>query len=176
MDIASVKKPFVKIYESSGFEWMSIHPMFGPDSEIGLSNVIVVRLPKDERAVRIVEEFRKSGAIVSFLSLEEHDEEMAKIQSTSHFLLLTLSYYLREWFNEEKLKILSPISLTLIKLASRIINQDWKMYEYILENGREVRKEIIKAASEVDRFIEEGKVQELFDYLRGAFKNGKTRR
>ena len=174
VDIASVKKPFVKIYEKSGFEWMSIHPMFGPDSEIGLSNVIVVRLPKDERAEKILEEFRKSGAVLSYLSLEEHDKEMSKIQSASHFLLLTLSYYLREWFSDEKLKILSPISLTLIKLASRIINQDWRMYKYILENGEVVREEIIKAAAEVDRLIKEDRIQELFNYLRDAFKNGKN--
>ena len=127
VDISSIKSEVLKYFDESGFDYMSIHPMFGPKSDIGLSNIIVVvRSGRKEEEI-ILNEFRKAGAVISYLQREKHDEVMAEIQGISHFALLAIADFLYDKIDED-LKYASPIFCVLYKLASRIASQNWKMY------------------------------------------------
>jgi len=44
VDISSIKSNVLPLLDKSGFDYLSIHPMFGPNSDISLSNIIVVKL------------------------------------------------------------------------------------------------------------------------------------
>lgn len=131
VDISSIKSFVLPYLDSSGFDYMSIHPMFGPDSEIGLSNIIVVRRSGRKEEEIILEEFRKAGAVLSELPPEKHDAKMAEIQGVAHFLLVGMANFLANRLEKSDLVYASPIFATLYKLASRILNQDWRMYYYI---------------------------------------------
>jgi len=130
VDIATIKSTSIPALEKYGFDYLSIHPMFGPESEIGLSNIIIISQSNRKEELKIIDEFRKAGAIISYLPYEDHDRRMAEIQGTAHFLLLLFAFSLKDKF-KDRYDIASPIFLVMHKLASRILNQDWKMYWHI---------------------------------------------
>ncbi len=170
VDIASIKAFSIPYLDSSGLDYMSIHPMFGPDSEIGLSNIIVVKRCGRKEEELILEEFRKAGAVLSELTPDQHDAKMAEIQGLSHFLLVGMAYFLKDRFSRDDLKYASPIFTTMYKLASRIVNQDWTMYWHIQRNAEVLRKEFIKSLEELDRkFMDENKFEEVFSRLKENF-------
>ncbi len=170
VDIASIKSFSIPHLESSGLDYMSIHPMFGPDSEIGLSNIIVVKKSGRKEEEVILEEFRKAGAILSELTPEEHDAKMAEIQGLSHFLLVGMVYFLKNRFSREDLKFASPIFATLYKLASRIVNQDWTMYWHIQRNAEVLREDFVRSLEELDRkFRDKERFEDVFYQLREKF-------
>ncbi|MEM4292101.1 MAG: prephenate dehydrogenase, partial [Archaeoglobaceae archaeon] len=137
VDVASVKSISLPIFEKSGFDYLSIHPMFGRDSEIALANVVVVHEcgRKEERT--ILDEFVKSGAILTRMSAEEHDKVMAKIQGLTHFLLLSFADLY------ESLPFGTQIYNVFRKLSSRFLNQNWEMCYLIQKNAEKEREELI---------------------------------
>ncbi len=173
VDISTLKQHSIPYLKKANLDFLSIHPMFGPDSEIGLSNIIVVeRCNRDEEEI-ILREFKKAGAIISNLDFENHDKKMAKIQGVAHFLLILFAYYLRDKFKDEY-EFASPIFLVIHKLASRIINQDWRLYYLIQKNAKELRRDLIECARRLDEMLEdENRFEKLFYELRGKFRNYK---
>ncbi len=168
VDISSVKKISVPIFASSGFDFLSIHPMFGGDSEIALSNIIVVHESGREEERIILDEFKKSGAVISRLDVEEHDRKMAEIQGVAHFLLVSMADFLR--YDREELKYASPIFTVLYKLASRIINQNWEMYYRIQKNAEYIRQRFLERALEIhERMKDRESFRRIFDDLRGIY-------
>lgn len=171
VDISSVKSHVIEILERSGLKYLSIHPMFGPESDLGLSNIIVVRksgIPEEEL---ILQEFRKAGAIISEMDYKEHDRKMAEIQGIAHYILLLFAYSLRDRFKDE-FHLSSPIFLVLHKLASRIINQSWEMYYSIQKNAEDLRKKVADNAKILDEIIRDReKFRDLILELRNHFKN-----
>ncbi len=173
VDIATIKSTSIPFLESHALQYMSIHPMFGPESEIGLSNIVVVERSGRHEEDAILEEFRKAGAIISNLSYSEHDRKMAEIQGTAHFLLFLFALTLRGRFKNQY-EIASPIFLILHKLASRIINQDWSMYYHILNNAEKTRLEIIENARLLDEILKDREnFRTLVEDLRKEFSNYK---
>ncbi|WP_456328777.1 prephenate dehydratase [Archaeoglobus sp.] len=168
VDISSVKKISVPLFENSGFDFLSIHPMLGGDSELALSNVIVVRESgRDEEKV-ILNELRRCGAVLSRLDVEEHDRKMAEIQGIAHFILVSMADYLR--YDKEDLKYASPIFTVLYKLASRIINQNWEMYYQIQKNAEEMRREYLERAMELhEKMKDRESFRRVFEELRKIY-------
>jgi len=168
VDVSSVKKVSVPLFEESGFDFLSIHPMLGGDSEISLSNVIVVRESGREEEKVILEELRKCGAVLSRLDVEEHDRKMAEIQGIAHFALVSMADFLR--YGKEELKYASPIFTVLYKLASRIINQNWEMYFQIQKNAEDVREEYLRRAMELhEKMKDRESFREIFESLRKIY-------
>ncbi len=171
VDIATIKSTSIPFLEKHCLEYMSIHPMFGPESEIGLSNIIVVERSGRYEEDIILEEFRKAGTIISSLPYKEHDRKMAEIQGTAHFLLFLFALSLRDKFMD-RYEIASPIFLVMHKLASRIINQDWRMYYHILKNAEKTRFEIEKNAKLLNEVLKSREdFRLLIEELRTEFNN-----
>ncbi len=171
VDISTLKSYSIPHLRNAKLDFLSIHPMFGPDSEIGLSNIIVVeRSLRDEEDI-ILKEFEKAGAVLSYLDFSSHDKKMAEIQGVAHFLLILFAYYLRDKFKEEY-EFASPIFLVMHKLASRILNQDWRLYYLIQRNAEELRKELVRCADELDKLMkDENAFKNLFFELKKDFRN-----
>ena len=160
IDISSIKDPFLKLLDNSGFDYLSIHPMFGPDSEIGLSNIILVVESGRKEEETILEEFKKAGAILSKIDRDEHDKKMAEIQGVIHFALVSIANFLN--VKREDLVYTSPIFCVLYKLACRILNQDWKMYYYIQKNAEKVREKFLKESLKFHELLKDKKKFEEF--------------
>lgn len=168
VDISSVKNVSIPIFEKSGFDFLSIHPMFGGDSEISLSNIIVVHESGRHEERVILDEFAKSGAVLSRLSAEEHDRKMAEIQGIAHFILISMADFLR--YSKNELKYASPIFTVLYKLASRIINQNWEMYYRIQKNAEEVREQFLERAKHLHESLKDYReFSKLFDELKRVY-------
>ncbi len=171
VDISSIKSRILKLFDESGFDYLSIHPMFGPKSEIGLSNIIVVVESGREEEKVILDEFRKAGAIISYLPREKHDEKMAEIQGISHFVLLAMANFLADRIGGD-LQYASPIFCVLYKLASRILNQDWRMYYHIQKNAEKLRDDFVKSVVDLnERLKDEKEFHRLFKSLRTKYRD-----
>ena len=170
VDISTLKSYSIPHLRKAGLDFLSIHPMFGPDSEIGLSNIIIVERSGREEEEIILNEFKKAGAVLSQIDPEFHDKKMAEIQGVAHFLLILFAYYLRDKFKDE-FNYASPIFLVMHKLASRILNQDWRLYYFIQKNAEELRRELIEHARELDKLIKDEKsFNDLFKELKNVFR------
>lgn len=170
VDISSIKENVLVHLDNSGFDYLCIHPMFGPDSEIGLSNIIIVEESGREEEKLILDEFRKAGAVLSYLPREEHDRKMAEIQGIAHFILLSMANFLHGRFSGKDLVYASPIFAVLYKLSSRILNQDWKMYYLIQKNAETLRKEYLKETAELEgKLRDENQFREIFEELKRSF-------
>lgn len=172
VDIASIKQQVISHLDDSGLDYVSIHPMFGPGSEIGLSNIIVVRESGRKEEEIILNEFKRAGAVLSGLPKNDHDRKMAEIQGIAHFILLGMANFLNERFSKDELVYASPIFSVLYKLTSRILNQDWKMYYLIQQNAQELRKEFLEKTEELEEnFYSEDQFKEVFDRLKPNFED-----
>ncbi len=169
VDISTIKSDILPHFDESGFDYMSIHPMFGPKSDIGLSNIIVVHRSGRREEEVILEEFRKAGAVISYLPRERHDEVMAEIQGLSHFTLLALADFLKDRV-EEIINYASPIFCVLYKLASRIVSQNWRMYLKIQKNAEEKREEFLRHMISLNkRLKDEREFKKLFEDLKNVY-------
>ncbi len=172
VDISSIKSRILKLFDESGFDYLSIHPMFGPRSEIGLSNIIVVVESGREEEKVILDEFRRAGAIISYLPRERHDEKMAEIQGISHFVLLAMANFLADRIGGGDLQYASPIFCVLYKLASRILNQDWRMYYHIQKNAEKLRDEFVKSVIDLnEKLKDEKEFHRLFKSLKTKYRD-----
>jgi chorismate mutase/prephenate dehydratase len=170
VDISSIKSVSLPLFDSLNYDYLSIHPMFGRDSEIGLSNIIIVHESGREEEKIILKEFESSGAVLSRISREEHDRKMAEVQGISHFMLVALADFLR--FREEDMVYASPIFSVLYKLASRIINQDWRMYYIIQKNAEELRERFVERTRELHETLKDrDKFENLFMDLRKIYRD-----
>ncbi|MCS7118655.1 MAG: prephenate dehydratase [Archaeoglobaceae archaeon] len=138
IDVASVKSISLPLFEKSGFDFLSIHPMFGKDSEFALSNIIIVHESGREDEKIIINEFVKTGSIITRMSSIEHDIAMKKIQGFTHFLLLAFS----EIF--EDFAFGTQIYNVFRKLSSRYLSQNWEMCYLIQKNAEKEREEFIR--------------------------------
>ncbi|MEM2022467.1 MAG: prephenate dehydratase [Archaeoglobaceae archaeon] len=170
VDISSVKKISHEFLKNSGFDFLSIHPMFGGDTEIGFSNILVIEKSGREEENVILEEFKKSGAILSKLSSEEHDNLMTKIQGISHFLLMAFSNFVR--MNTDCLKYAPPIFGVLYRLAGRILNQDWETYYMIQKNAENVRETFLKETFDLHETLKDtATFRKFFEDLREIYSD-----
>ncbi|MEM4690676.1 MAG: prephenate dehydratase [Archaeoglobaceae archaeon] len=137
VDVASVKSVSISEFEKSGFDFLSIHPMFGKDSEMALANIIVIHESGREEEKVILNEFIKSGALITKMNAEEHDKSMAKIQGLTHFLLLAFADL------SEDLSFGTQIYSVLRKLSARYLAQNWEMCYLIQKNAEKDREEFV---------------------------------
>ncbi|MEM2189968.1 MAG: prephenate dehydratase [Archaeoglobaceae archaeon] len=137
VDVASVKSVSIPEFEKSGFDFLSIHPMFGKDSDMALANIIVIHESGREEEKIILNEFIKSGALITKMNAEEHDKSMAKIQGLTHFLLLAFADL------SEGVSYGTQIYNTLRKLSARFLAQNWEMCYLIQKNAEKDREEFV---------------------------------
>lgn len=149
IDVASVKSVSIPLFERSGFDFLSIHPMFGKDITLPLSTIIVVHESGREEEKIILNEFIKSGAFLRTMSLEEHDRNMAKIQGLTHFLLLCFAEL------SENIDYGTQIYNVMRKLSARYLSQNWEMCYLIQKNAEKNREDFIKTILALNEAIKD---------------------
>lgn len=80
-DISSVKTGFKEYYDSTGFRYVSTHPMFGPTfanlGALSSENAIVINEGDYMGRIFFLDLYRRLGLNVHEYSFDEHDEAMA---------------------------------------------------------------------------------------------------
>ncbi|MEM3381745.1 MAG: prephenate dehydrogenase/arogenate dehydrogenase family protein, partial [Candidatus Bathyarchaeia archaeon] len=95
VDLTSVKTGIVDAVSSStppNIEYLSIHPLFGPNVENMVGRrIIAIKAKPGPKTEDFIDLLESCGCIVKVSTVEEHDEAMASIQVLHHFALLSLS-------------------------------------------------------------------------------------
>jgi len=157
VDVASVKGEVVKSMEKikEDVELVSIHPLFGPGAT-SLRNKDVVVIPV--RPGARYQEFRKilerSGARITEMSADLHDQAMAVIQCLSHFVLLAYLQTLRS-LDGVKLSrgLRTPIFSSLAELAKAAAAGKPELYGELQRQNkysRLVRCSLVEAIHSLD--------------------------
>ena len=91
MDLSSVKTGLVdKLDVPSDVEYISCHPLFGPEGKLEGANVILTPIKQEKWLDKIKKMFSKVKSIISIMDFDEHDKVMSKIQVMFHFANLCL--------------------------------------------------------------------------------------
>ncbi|MGE5176613.1 MAG: prephenate dehydrogenase/arogenate dehydrogenase family protein [Hyphomicrobiales bacterium] len=182
-DIASLKSPLRAGFEAvraSGVRATSIHPMFGPATEL-LSGrrVVFVDLGAPEATKAVREMFAPTMATLVDMTLEEHDRLIATVLGLSHALNISFFTALAE--SGEAASRLAGVSSTTfdgqLALAGAVASENPHLYFEIqslnefggealdgLANAVERLRRAVRTADEAEfvRLMERGRV-----YLRG---------
>ena len=103
MDLSSVKTGLIDRLEvPPEVEFISCHPLFGPNGTLKDANVILVPVKYDFWLDRLKKLFNDSGSIVTMTGYKDHDEIMSKIQVMFHFSNLCLVKAISDSNIEEK--------------------------------------------------------------------------
>jgi len=91
MDLSSVKTGLVdKLKVPTDVEYISCHPLFGPEGKLNGANVIITPIKQENWLAKIKEMFTKVKSVISIIDFDEHDKIMSKIQVMFHFANLCL--------------------------------------------------------------------------------------
>jgi len=101
VEISSVKQPVAKTIQSlarSGYQIMSIHPMFGAGTRsLAGKSIIVAHMPRNSApARRILSALARNGARIIHTSLNGHDRLMATTLALPHLMNFAFVETLRE--------------------------------------------------------------------------------
>jgi chorismate mutase/prephenate dehydrogenase len=92
-DLSSVKTGIADVISRGTklFEYVSIHPLFGPDiAHIGGQQIAAIPYRAGSLWKKLLMVFKQDGAEVIVTTAREHDAMMAKIQALHHFALISL--------------------------------------------------------------------------------------
>lgn len=139
MDVVSVKSPIQNYLHGLriDIEYMSLHPLFGPEVKFEHQNVVIVSEnstpdldalgPQSRQFIEILQDLNLN---LSYMSAEQHDKQVALIQAASHMALLTLGRCLSasQYSLEDVRNILTPSHRTLLILLARMAQMPAHVY------------------------------------------------
>jgi chorismate mutase/prephenate dehydrogenase len=189
-DIGSLKTPLkvpLLTLAQAGVDVTSVHPMFGPQTDL-LSgrHVILVDLGRP-RANRVVEDlFASTMARVVPLSLAEHDRAIAFILGLSHAVNIAFFTALAE--SHEDVPHLAHLSSTTfdeqLQVAGRVAEENPHLYfeiQHLNEFGGEPLAALRQAVERLETSVREGDEPSFVtlmergrEYLERRRKDGKT--
>ena len=145
-DILSVKQDITRIASETNLpcNYVSVHPMFAPNTDFAGQNVILTEVCGDLGADRLESLFQSWGAKTSRMTATEHDNATALTQVACHAALLCFGLVCsRSGIEPATLaKVETPVSRILLGLSARIASGDPNLYQLIQEanaQGPEVR-------------------------------------
>lgn len=140
-DVTSTKQnPLNAMLNSHQGPVVGLHPMFGPDVQSLVKQVVVVckgRYP--EKYQWLVEQMRVWGAVLHNSAAQDHDNAMAFIQVMRHFSSFVYGAHLAgEDPNLEQLVAFSsPIYRLELEMVGRLFAQDPELYAGIIFSNKE---------------------------------------
>ncbi|MBO0888148.1 prephenate dehydrogenase/arogenate dehydrogenase family protein [Candidatus Bathyarchaeota archaeon] len=140
-DVSSVKTGVseqIASRTSTGIEYVSIHPLFGPDIDLLFGQEIAwVPYRQGPLWKKLDKAFRASGVDLYEMTARQHDKKMAYVQGLHHFALMTLGLGLSDKGGQ-------PLTRSLRDTETRV--------ERMLENW-----ETVKAIQMMNPFVPEAR-------------------
>lgn len=140
-DVTSTKlNPLNAMLECHKGPVVGLHPMFGPDVQSLVKQVVVVCEGRDTEASHwVVEQIKTWGAIVHESTAKEHDDAMAFIQVMRHFSSFVYGAHLagENPDLEQLVAFSSPIYRLELAMVGRLFAQDPELYADIIFTNSE---------------------------------------
>lgn len=140
-DITSTKHhPLQAMLKSHTGPVVGLHPMFGPDVQSLVKQVVVVCDGRHEaRYAWLVEQMKVWGAVLHTSDAKQHDDAMAFIQVMRHFSSFVYGAHLSEENPdlEQLVAFSSPIYRLELVMVGRLFAQDPQLYADIIFNNVE---------------------------------------
>jgi chorismate mutase/prephenate dehydrogenase len=164
-DIGSLKSPLaapLATLREAGVGVTSIHPMFGPDTEmLSRKHVILVDVGDHEATVAAGRLFSSTMATVVEMSLEDHDRLIALVLGLSHALNIAFFSALGE--SGEPVERLADLSSTTfdeqLRVASRVAGENPHLYfeiQHLNTEGSQMLGQLKKVVAELERIVASG--------------------
>ncbi|WP_175596966.1 prephenate dehydrogenase/arogenate dehydrogenase family protein [Peristeroidobacter soli] len=186
-DIGSLKTPLrqgIDALKSAGVKVTSVHPMFGPDTEL-LSgrHVIFIDVGNKEAVTAAQELFGSTMAQQAVMGLDEHDRLIAYVLGLSHALNISFFTALAE--SGEAAPRLAQLSSTTydaqVDVATRVAAESPDLYfeiQHLNDYGRESLLALRKAVEKLWHSVSTGDAPEFTammqqgrEYLAGRVRN-----
>ncbi len=138
-DLSSIKEPVAKLLRSAaqkGGRVCSVHPMFGPDAESMLErNLLLCDCGSPEAIEEAKVLFASTGASISVMPIEDHDELIAYVLGMSHALNIAFFEALaNSGHTFEELKMAGSTTFDMqVANSRRVASEDPEMY-YEIQN------------------------------------------
>ncbi len=179
IDITSIKALPVEIMHKhikTGLV-LGTHPMFGPGAR-GIANQSFVLTPTNEKETALAQKVREyletSGAKVSLMSPDEHDEMMAVILGLSHFIAIVSADTLLSFDKLKQMRAIGGSTFKLLlTLAEGVISEDPEFYtslQMYLPNVAEIEK-LFQARAKTWADLVENKDSQKFARKMSELKN-----
>jgi len=156
-DIGSLKAPFKKTLKQmaeKGMQVASIHPMFGPNTDLlSGKHIIFMDVGSDQSLEKVQKLFESTTALQIKMSLDNHDFAISYVLGLSHALNIAFSKVLSA--SGEKKDLLSQLSSTTFKdqleVAKRVTDDNPHLYYEI----QHLNKYSLKTITELSQAVQE---------------------
>jgi chorismate mutase/prephenate dehydrogenase len=177
-DVGSLKSPLrrgIKALREAGVRVTSIHPMFGPDTELLSGRHIIfvdVGVPKATESVRDL--FSPTMAVQVEMDLDSHDRNVAYILGLSHAVNIAFLAALADSGEEaERLKQLSSTTFDAqLEVARRVSSENPHLYfeiQSLNEYGESALAGLRSAVDQLSAAVSEGNERQFTSLMeRGA--------
>ncbi|MFV1979859.1 MAG: prephenate dehydrogenase/arogenate dehydrogenase family protein [Rhodothermia bacterium] len=164
-DIGSLKSPLanpLRELSRAGVRVTSIHPMFGPDTEmLSGKHVVLVNIGDDEATRAVGNLFSSTMANVVEMSLEDHDRLIALVLGLSHALNIAFfSTLARSGESTDRLARLSSTTFDeQLRVASKVAAENPHLYfeiQHLNEFGPETLALLKKVVVELEQVVISG--------------------
>ena len=140
MDVCSQKEEIVHCMERcTAAQVLGTHPLFGPsmDSIVG-QNVVFCPARGETWAHRLQSVFQENGAVVTRMSPEDHDKQMAVVQGLTHLLTVAMGRTLEKMTlsPESARNVSTPIFRVNLDFIGRLLGQDLGLYADLIGKNR----------------------------------------
>ena len=164
-DIGSLKSPLrepLRALARAAVDVTSIHPMFGPDTDL-LSgrHVILVDLGRDEANARVQALFASTMATVVHMDLESHDRAIAYILGLSH--ALNISFFTSLADSGKTVTSLAHLSSTTfdrqLAVAAGVADENPHLYfeiQHLNDYGTESLSALLHAVERLRSIVQAG--------------------
>jgi prephenate dehydrogenase len=179
IDITSVKTLPVEAMQKylGAASILGTHPVFGPGAK-GIKNQNVVLTPTNEKesalAERVKHFLEKSGARVSIMTPQEHDEMISIILGLAHFIAIVSADTLLNFKHlKEMASIAGPTYKVLLTLAESVLTEDPELYASIqmnLPRLPEIEKVFLKSSAKWAGIVQDKDSREFVNRMT-ALKN-----
>ncbi len=138
MDFCSMKEEIIKrMLNDTCAEVVGVHPLFGPyPADLHGQNIILCQARGSGWLKWLEGVFKKRGAVVTRMTPEAHDRNMAIVQGLTHLLTVCMGRILQN-FNmppQEAMLFSTPVFRINIDLIGRLLSQDLGLYEDLIGN------------------------------------------
>ncbi len=172
IDLSSIKYETTKILEKVKNPAISLHFLFGPNiSSVQNQNMVLIPIRENDISKNIIKLFKKNGALVLEMTSREHDYQMAHIQALTHFVNLSFAKILVDNKINLDSKTSTPIFLSQISVASRVLSQNSELISLIQMSNpyfSQVSKKLLENQTQIIELIQKKdkeKLEELYQKI-----------
>jgi len=168
-DIGSIKSPIhnvLKDMADRGMRVTSIHPMFGPDSDLLTGKqIIFMDIDQHNTHQQVKKLFESTTAQLIEMSIENHDYAISYVLGLSHIVNIAFAKVLAS--SDEERESLPDLSSTTFKdqlnVAKRVTDENPHLYfeiQHLNEHSLKTIRELNTAISDITEAITQGQEEE----------------